>query len=152
MLFISHSKLDAGTEACLMRSELEQLVTNNPSLPGTHYEHLCFLDSEDLQNLEQLQSQVRSSANVVVLLTTNVLTRPWCLVEIWAAYEAGIPVLPVEVSKPGNEFCFPGEVFYEHLLHGKLLDASGHKVLRDCGADLEAVAASVCSLFKTITV
>merc|ERR1711957_1132186 len=112
-IFISHSKLDAGTEASLMRGEIETLLRADETLPGAEYEVPCFLDAENLQNLEQLTNQVRQCANLTVLCTENILSRPWCLVEIHAAVEAGIPILPVTIEKPGNSFNFPTESFYE---------------------------------------
>ena len=37
---------------------------------------------------------------LVLLQTKKVLTRPWCLLELHAAINHGIPVLPIKVVKP----------------------------------------------------
>ena len=47
-----------------------------------------FLDSDGLTNLETLISHVRNSDCLVVLLTDEVLRRPWCAVEVVVACKA----------------------------------------------------------------
>ncbi len=149
---LSHCKLDAGTEAHLMRGEIEALLKEDSSLPGSVFDVPCFLDSEDLQDLEQLQNQVRHCANLVLLCTEHILTRPWCLVEIYTAQEAGIPILPVTVEKPGNKFSFPTDEFFEAMRRGELLDDAGTRTLRDCGVSLEEVEEAIRFVFERIAV
>lgn len=40
---------------------------------------------------------VKKSKVFVLLLTKRVLTRPWCLLEIYAALDADIPIVPIKV-------------------------------------------------------
>lgn len=149
-IFLSHSKLDAGTEAALMVSEIGKLLKDHPYLPGANYESPVFLDSENLQDLTQLQEQVRNCAYLVFMCTTHVLTRPWCLVEIVTAMEANVPILPMTVQKPGNDFAFPNSEFYERLGNGEILDEAAMDTLRDCGIDLETTVKAIKHMFKTI--
>merc|ERR1712137_1285892 len=131
-----------------MRTELEQLISNDPSLPGSGFDVPVFLDSEDLMSLELLQDNVQNSLNLALLLTTNVLTRPWCLVEIFTAVKNGVPILPVEVPKPGNTFSFPLEGFYFKMLNGDILDEKDAKVLSDCNIDLRELVLVIRTVFK----
>ena len=55
-----------------------------------------FLDSANLADLRQLFSRGLHKSEVLVLLCTpSVLTRPWCLLELWEAHVHGIPILPL---------------------------------------------------------
>ena len=48
----------------------------------------CFLDSDDLRDLRELRQNVRDSSVLVLIQSTNVLKRPFCLVELLTAIEA----------------------------------------------------------------
>jgi len=109
-----------------------------------------FLDSEDLERTDDILTRVRCSSNLILLLTKGVLTRPWCLIEITAAIQDGVQVIPVEVSKPGNEFTIPDEYFYLQLATGALLTSEANEVVREAGLELSEVAASVRQVFKRI--
>ena len=41
---------------------------------------------------------VRSTDVLVLLLSRQVMERPWCLVEIWTALTYGVPIVPVELE------------------------------------------------------
>eukprot|EP00929_Paragymnodinium_shiwhaense_P112274 TRINITY_DN80534_c0_g1_i1.p1 TRINITY_DN80534_c0_g1~~TRINITY_DN80534_c0_g1_i1.p1 ORF type:complete len:1161 (+),score=247.60 TRINITY_DN80534_c0_g1_i1:122-3604(+) len=151
LVFLSHHKLDAGTEASLLRQEIESLIHDHPVLRRTIMDTPVFLDSEDLCNLEALQDHVRNSHNVLLLLTGGVLTRPWVLVEIATALRAGVPVLPVEVRKTGNEFRYPDEKFYMELSDGKMLPRSSMQVLASCNVTLMEVEAGIKKVFNRIS-
>lgn len=151
-IFLSHCKLDAGTEACLLRSELQEAIALDPEMADHGYAEPVFLDSEDLQDLRKLGSHVRQSCNLVVLLTTNLLTRPWCLVEIYTAVKAGVTLVPVQVVKPGNDFNFPTEAFYAEMSRGSWLDEAGRKTLKDSAVPLDGLVKTVRELFKRIAV
>merc|ERR1719193_1267396 len=118
VLFLSHFKLEAGTEAALMRTELELLIREDMGGGSRNFdtESMVFLDSEDLLTLEHLQEQVRGSQNLALLLTSRVLSRPWVLVEIVTAIRHGVQVVPVELHKTGNTFQFPDEAFFASIL------------------------------------
>ena len=58
-----------------------------------------FLDSEYLSELSSLfEHGVHRSDCLVLLATTNVLTRPWCLLELWEARRMAVPVVVVTVA------------------------------------------------------
>merc|ERR1712154_593377 len=99
-----------------MRSELGQALREelgDQHGPSYLFSVPVFLDSEDLYDLDDLQSRVRKSHNLVLLLTKDVLLRPWVLVEIVTAVEAKVRVLLVEVNKRTAErFGFPDDSFY----------------------------------------
>ena len=53
-----------------------------------------FLDSSDLADLKRLFTDgVQQSDVLVVLGTKGVLTRPWCLLELWESVKVGILLL-----------------------------------------------------------
>merc|ERR1739848_653008 len=107
-------------------------------------------DSEDLTNLSLLQSRVRQSHNLALLLTKNVLSRPWVLVEIVTAFGAGVHVVPVLLLRGFDQFLFPNDEFYASLRDGSLLGESGCELLKDCGIDIADVEQAMRSTFKRI--
>ena len=74
-------------EARFLQIELEGLI-------GEH----VFLDSDDLRNLDRLVDHVKQSRVLVLVQTKSVLTRPYCLLEVLTAIEAGIPIVGVQVA------------------------------------------------------
>ena len=56
-----------------------------------------FLDFDNLQSLRTLVQHVRESDVFVILLTAEVMSRPWCILEIHAAVSAGIPIVGVTI-------------------------------------------------------
>ena len=57
-----------------------------------------FLDSDDLADLRNLLDAVAESDVLVLLQTTNLLTRPWCLLEIYTALRNDVPIVTVAVK------------------------------------------------------
>lgn len=153
-IFLSHCKSEAGTEAALMRTELESLLREGlGSVPALKsFKVPVFLDSDNLTSLESLKENVCRSHNLAVLLTNEVLHRPWVLVEIVQAMSQGLQLLPVQVSKPGNTFVFPDEGYYSRLAMGEFLTLDGHRVLREAGVSLRAVEKALRALFTRIAV
>ena len=43
----------------------------------------------------------------MLLLTKQVMERPWCLVEIWAALTHGVPIVPIELELDNDEDSWP---------------------------------------------
>lgn len=151
-LFLSHFKLEAGTEAALMQSELETMINEEENHPLSKYRAPVFLDTEDLGNLNELRYRVQMSQCLVLLLTKGVLTRPWCLIEIVTAIQLQIPVLPVQIVKPGAEFHYPDRTFYEELRAGVNLEHKDQDLLTHCGMTLDDVTEAVHEVFKHIAV
>lgn len=86
VIFISHHKAHAAVLARWLKMEL---VSGGVSGP-------IFLDSDDLNNLDSLTDLVaHKTENLVVLLTSQTLRRPWCAYEIACAVESKVNIVPV---------------------------------------------------------
>ena len=70
-------------------------------------------DSDNLGDLRELIDHVLDSDVVVVLQSKDVLTRPWCLLELYAAVTAGIPIVSLVCSGKGYDFA----AAEDYLLH-----------------------------------
>lgn len=151
-IFLSHAKLEAGTEAALMRNELENLIRADPQNPASSFDVPIFLDSEDLSDLHDLQNIVDRTHNLVLLLSPSVLQRVWVLVEITTAVNRGVRVLPVLVSKPGMSFQFPKDEFFADFVKGEWLEESDMQILQEARFTLEDVAGAIREVFKHIAV
>eukprot|EP00964_Phaeocystis_antarctica_P008662 scaffold4690_cov64-Phaeocystis_antarctica.AAC.2 len=82
-MFLSHFKEEAGSDARYL-SDLIKRTTGCAA----------YLDSNDLVDLRALFSEgVHKSDVLVVLATKGVLTRPWCLLEMWEAAVNEIPIV-----------------------------------------------------------
>lgn len=133
-----------------MRTELDQIISDD-CVPQTFKAVTSvFLDSEDLTNLEELQDKVRHSQNVLLLLTNGVLLRPWCLIEIVTALRENITIFPVELKKPGASFNYPDKEFYSNLENGDLLDTASIQCLQENGVNLMDVSTCLQRVFKQI--
>jgi hypothetical protein len=85
--FLSHFKDEAAGDARHLKDKLFGML-NAP----------VFLDSDDLLDLRELLKIVARSDVLVLLQTTNVLTRPWCLLEIYTAICNHVPIVAVAVE------------------------------------------------------
>ena len=93
---------------------------------------------DNLDSLRELTEQVLDSDVVVLLQSAEVLTQPRCLLELYAAVKAGIPIVSLVCSGKGYDFM----AAEDHLLHLDtslpvsnpsavgVLEASGAPVLR----------------------
>ena len=86
--FVSHFKVEAGSDARYLKDLLERML-------GAR----VYLDSVDLVDLETLVEGVHASDCVVLLGTPGVLTRPWCIVELYSAHARGIPVVLLQIAR-----------------------------------------------------
>jgi hypothetical protein len=146
MIFLSHYKAEAGTEATLMQEGLTKLMTR----ANVECAEPVFLDSEDLTNLSDLRDHVVNSRSLVFILTPGVLLRPWCLVELATAATYGVQIVPVEIQRPGMAFIYPDEDFYLRLRTGKLLPSADAKLLENEGITPDSLESAVRSLFTEI--
>ena len=78
--FLSHYKLECGTEARLVQQNLRPIIEKNP-IEGSS--HDVFLDSDDLSDLRNLLQHVMQTKVLVLLQTKSVLTRPWVIIELF---------------------------------------------------------------------
>jgi len=153
LVFLSHYKMEAGTEASLMRSEMLQAMDERDhNQLGKLFHVPVFLDSEDLQDLASLKRQVLNSHNVALFLTEDVLTRPWCLLEVVIANQFNVSIIPVEVIKPGSKFAFPDQKWYDRLSSGRVLTRADMEVLSSYGVGLPDVEQALREAFKKIAV
>jgi len=150
LVFISHYKAEAGTEASLMQTGLEVLIQNDPNNPGHDLARPVFIDTEDLRDLRDLGEHVRKSHNLIILLTKGVFTRPWCLVEIAAAVSAGVRLVPVEIQRRDMAFEYPDEEYYERILVGQEFDDGTRLILANEGIDLPTIVSILRQVFKRI--
>ena len=102
--FLSHYKMQAGTEARLVHGKLKEILGEDAEV---------FLDSDDLQDLRLLLEHVRSS-DVLVLLRRSVLERPWAILELYTAITHGVPIVALNVA---NAFPYNYGAALDFLTH-----------------------------------
>lgn len=144
--------MEAGTEAALMRSELVELLGVDEFKHYDVFDVPFFLDTEDLRNLDSLLEKVRQSHNLAVLLSKNVLTRPWVLLEIVTAVSSGVRVLPVELLRAGNVFEYPDESFYSRIRDGSFFDDHAKGMFRERSIDWTTLENALREVFQCISV
>ena len=84
----AHYKLEAGADARYLQHELEAML-----------DYDVFVDSNDLVDLQRLFTEgVQQSETIILLGTRGVLTRPWCLLELYEARRNNIPVVTFAVA------------------------------------------------------
>merc|ERR1719356_1097197 len=126
----------------MLEEGFQRLINQDPWHRANEFRRPVFLDSSDLTDLKLLESEVRHSHNIVLLLTPNVLTRPWCLVEIITALRNGGEIVPVLIDRPGISFQIPDGKYWTKLCSGDrsqggLLEADQVKLLKEKGVDLK---------------
>jgi len=151
-MFISHHKADAGTEAALMQEALERMILEDQLNPGHYMKAPVFLDSEDLSDLSKLKEHVRKSRNLVLLLTKQVLDRPWVLIEIVTASQVDVNIVPVEVQKKDMTFDYPDEAYYQKIRDGTALPPEARQLILNEGIHMEDLEKTLRKVFKKIAV
>ena len=86
-----------------------------PALPAADQN---FLDTENLIDINEdtLVSNVKRTRVFVLLLTKPVLTRPWCLIEVYTALGCQIPIVPILLTGMSD-----GD--YRHSAAAKLINS-----------------------------
>jgi hypothetical protein len=102
--FVSHYKAEAAGDARQMKDRLSKLL-----------EAPVFLDSDDLIDLRELLRIVARSDVFVLLQTSNVLARPWCLLETYTAILNHVPIVAINVE---------GSFAYSYQETAELLDST----------------------------
>ena len=107
--FLSHCKAEGGPEAQVLNTALDKgLLKGNFIFPTNRGNN--FIDTRELDHITtaEIVKGVKSSKVFVMLLTKTVLTRPWVLLEVYTALNAGIPVIPVKVFRqnPEDDYSF----------------------------------------------
>jgi len=89
--FLSHYKVEAGSDARYL-SDFMQRMGGAPA----------YLDSNNLIDLRTLFSEGVHKSDVIVLLATkHVLTRPWCILELWETHRHNVPLILFPVVGKG---------------------------------------------------
>lgn len=150
LIFLSHYKVEAGTEATLMMEEMTAMIQEDMFNPSCNFASPVFVDSEDLEDLTSLRAHIEKAHNFLILLTPGVLTRKWCLMEMVTAVRLGIEITTVEVQREGMKFQYPDELFYKTLREGQLLSQSDVEFLQKEGITVCSVEAALRGIFKKI--
>ena len=121
--FLSHFKAECSSDARLVKKELESLWPGREAL----------IDSDNHSDLHD----VRSSECVVLFQSKGVLTRPWCLIELYTAATSGVPSVCLRIL---GSFPYDFALAADFLAHldSRLEGASpgATQLLLDNGVDL----------------
>eukprot|EP00448_Togula_jolla_P027826 CAMPEP_0170652904 /NCGR_PEP_ID=MMETSP0224-20130122/47136_1 /TAXON_ID=285029 /ORGANISM="Togula jolla, Strain CCCM 725" /LENGTH=424 /DNA_ID=CAMNT_0010984767 /DNA_START=342 /DNA_END=1616 /DNA_ORIENTATION=+ len=150
LVFISHFKMESGTEAALVQQEMSNLIHDDPTNPGCDLSAAVFLDSEDLKDLRQIKAEVKRSENLLILLTPGLLYRPWCLLEIVIAVENEVNLLPVVIERPGVTFQFPTQEFYDGLHDGRSISPEAMELIQREGNTPDQLERAIRQVFLQI--
>lgn len=92
--FLSHYKVEAASDARYLHDALRKML-----------QAPVFLDSSSLTDLRHLITEGLHKADVlVILLTKGILTRPWCLLEIFEARLRSMPTVLIKMANGGFDF------------------------------------------------
>lgn len=100
--FISHYKAEGAMQARWLKNELERELGQQ-----------VFLDSDNLFRINEIEDHVRESHVMLLLQTRNVLTRPFCILELLIAIKARKPVVAVHIV--GSELDYDFEHAQSYL-------------------------------------
>jgi len=86
-IFISHHKAAAAVYARHLKLVFQDQGCSRP-----------FLDVDELDTLDNLSFAVKASRSVLVVLTDQIMERPWCAVEITSAWLNKKPMMAVDIN------------------------------------------------------
>ena len=87
--FLSHFKSECAMEARFLNDALGRALGGEDKL---------FLDSDNLKDLRKLLDEVRDSDCLLLIQSSGLLSRPWCLLEMYTAVEANVPIVTINVK------------------------------------------------------
>jgi hypothetical protein len=87
--FLSHYKTECAMEARFLNDALGRALGGEDKL---------FLDSDNLKDLRKLLDEVRDSDCLLLIQSSGLLSRPWCLLEMYTAVEANVPIVTINVK------------------------------------------------------
>ena len=127
---MSHYKTEAAADARHVKDKLVEKL----GVP-------VFLDSDDLQDLRNLCHQVSMSDVLVLFQTRGLLTRPWCLVEIYTALTEGVPIVAVCVAGAFPYNFADAQYFLDNLeTELELRNPGASNVVQQAGVNVPAMA------------
>jgi ABC-type branched-subunit amino acid transport system substrate-binding protein len=125
--FLSHSKGEGGAEAQTLNTALDKALLKGSCFLATN-RGKNFIDTRELNHITtmELVQAIKRSKVFVLLLTKSVLTRPWCLLEVYTALDAGIPIVPVKVFRqdPDAEYDFANNASFLSNLENNVYNES----------------------------
>ena len=137
--FLSHYKLECGTEARLVQLQLKPIVQANPIVAGGSTD--IFLGSDDLSDLRLLLSHVKETQVLVLLQSKGVLTRPWVIIELHTALTHGIPIVALNVQNHAPyDYAAASEFLLNFDKDIELANPGAAQLLIDMGIDPVDVA------------
>eukprot|EP00930_Biecheleria_cincta_P001325 TRINITY_DN10245_c0_g1_i1.p1 TRINITY_DN10245_c0_g1~~TRINITY_DN10245_c0_g1_i1.p1 ORF type:complete len:1436 (-),score=255.23 TRINITY_DN10245_c0_g1_i1:62-3883(-) len=92
-VFLTHHKAAAALLARHLKMLFAQIGSNIN----------VFLDVDELDNLDNLSFAVKNTRKLIIVLTCDVLRRPWCAVEIGTAFLNKVPLGVIEINGDGIE-------------------------------------------------
>jgi len=92
--FLSHHKEGAKSEIRLIKDRVQSKLQASKA----DYTKV-FLDVDNALRLDELEGYVKASRVLILLLTKDVLTRPWVLVELASALLWRIPIVTIHVAE-----------------------------------------------------
>ena len=115
---------------------------------------MVFLDSDDLPKISVLIRKVKSSKNVVFILTKGVLSRPWCLLELVTAIRDGKNIIPVRLMNQTRGFDFEQAGMWVSNLCYMLeeMNPGAIGVLKNVGVEIEEAQDAVKKLLDVVAV
>jgi hypothetical protein len=164
--FLSHHKAACAMEARFLKEKLEalmnkevfldsddlkvRLVALHSAQPNVFLTRLSSCFARPPQDLRKLLDHVRASSALVILQSAEVLHRPWCLLEMHAAIEAGIPIIAVAVSGRGYDFATATNLLLHLDSRLEVVNPGASDMLLNEGVDLLDVAFKISSVLPNI--
>ena len=105
--------------------------TLEPMLGG----HEVFLDSDDLQDLTKLLNHVVESEVLILMQTSEVIARPWMILEVHTAVTHNIPIVALFIRGKGYDFDKSPQVLSHLDTQLDQLNPGASKVLRQFGVE-----------------
>ena len=136
--FLSHFKVEAATEARWLQQQLEEALGQR-----------CFLDSDDLVDLSKLKEHVCQSKVVLLLQTQNVMTRPYCILELTTAIDNCVPILGVSLTSGSAPYDFKAAAAMMTHLDSRL-DTETKAALTHLGVDVVDAAFKLSNTLPAI--
>ena len=138
--FLSHHKASCAMEARFLKDKLQM------QLPGSE----IFLDSDDLKDLRTLLESVRDSSALVVLQSAEILYRPWCLLEMYAAIESGVPVVALNCQGKGYDFAQASQFLTNLDTQLEQKTPGAGKIISDESVDIRDLAFKLAHVIPNI--
>jgi len=140
LMFISYVKKDTVAETGVVFAAAKQKFPK----------HKIFLDTQEHLHLSNLMANVKKSKNILIFLSPNYTSSPYCLVELCTAVQCGVKISTGLVHRLGlGQFNF--EQMNALLKSGdvsSLLDESGWSVVHEHEVTKDMVISAMKAVIK----